>query len=185
MIVQQLIIEIMTWAWRVFYWKQRTLGTNGWHYMYVYIQDVIKELEWDLSNSLMLCSSTAVHSDNNNNPSRFFSQLDKTYLILCKISSFPMNISCLLGSLLQKAIFQWSCGGVLKSIASTQGGKQSTKHVQIVGCGPLIVIEIIYEGLSYYPQLSYTLTVSLQPSNMTVMWPIIKQEWITQNLQHD
>ena len=137
----------------------------------------------------MLCSSssaqwptvttTTVHLDS------FFSQLDKTYLILCKISSFPMNIPCLLGSLLQEAIFQWSCGGVLKSIASTQGGKQSTKHVQIVGCGPLIVIEIIYEGLSYLPQLSLTLTVSLQPSNMTVMWQNIKQERITHNLKHD
>ena len=48
-------------------------------------------------------------------------------------------------------------------------GKQSTKHVQIVGCGPLIVIEIIYEVPPFFPQLFSTLTVSLQPSNMTVM----------------
>ena len=65
MLVQQLIIEIMTWAWTVFYCKQRTLCTNGWHYMYVFIQDVMQ---------LQQCTvtTTTIHL------SRFFSQLDKT-----------------------------------------------------------------------------------------------------------
>ena len=191
MLVQQLVIEILTWAWTVFYCKQRTLGTNGWHYMYVFIQDVMQLQQCTVTTTTVHLDDshtlhTLCHSSSRTKHTWFcvrfpaFPWISPACLDpYCKKPYFSDHVEEFL-DLLHQHIRWW-----LNEMRTGEPGKQSTKHVQIVGCGPLIIIEIIYEGLSYFPQLSLTLTFSLQPSNMTIMWPNIKQEWITHNLQHD